>query len=88
MLMENVALETPAPHAGPIAVDVDHVTSFAAIVPMAVTRVGGIGGRVRQGVMYSVEAIGRKEKLIRITLIQKQKSYSIRLTLMEVEILP
>ena len=71
-------------------VDVDHVTYFVATAQMAVTEAGGDIGRVPNGrkERRCVVLIERKEILIRTILIQKQKSYSTRLMLTEVEILP
>ena len=77
-------------HAIPFVVDVDHVTYFVATAQMAVTEIGGISGRAPDGPEERgfVVAIKRKDKLIRITLIQRHKSYSTRLMLTEVETLP
>ena len=71
-------------------VDVDHVTYFVATAQMAVTEIGGIRGRAPDGPEERgfVVAIKRKDKLIRISLIQKHKSCSTRLILTEVETLP
>ena len=65
-------------------VDVEHVTSFVAIAQMAVTKDGGIIGRVLRQVIGPVVGIRRREKLIHFSLIQKHESYSTRLMLMEV----
>ena len=65
-------------------VDVEHVTSFVAIAQTAVTKDGGIIGRVIRQVIGSVVGIRRRETLIRFSLIQKHESYSTRLMLMEV----
>ena len=77
-------------HANRGVVDVDHVTYFVATVQMAVTEIGGIRGRAPDGPEERgfVVAIKRKDKLIGTTLLQKHKSYSTRLMLTEVEILP
>ena len=77
-------------HANHIVVDVDHVTYFVATAQMAVTKIGGINGRAPDGPEERgfVVAIKRKDKLIRITLIQKHKNYSTRLIQTEVETLP
>ena len=71
-------------------VDVDHVTYFVATAQMAVTEIGGmiIGAPNGPEEKRLVAAIKRKDKLIRITLIQRHKSYSTRLMLTEVETLP
>ena len=56
-------------------VDVDHATYFVATAQMDVTGNGGIIGRAPNGRQERcfVVAIKRKDKLIRITLIQKLK---------------
>ena len=74
----------------PIVVDVEHATYFVATAQMAVPKVGGSCGRAPIGRKERgfVVAIKRKDKLIRITLIQRPKSYSTRLMLTEVETLP
>ena len=84
-------------HANRGVVDVDHVTYFVATAKMVVTKDGEVTGkRVAKEGLGVIRDIGRKERrfvvaikrkdeLIRITLNQKQMSYSRRLMLMEVE---